>query len=82
MTLVVRMIASAGNYDYIINYEFQLDGTICIKVHTLFSPVLCYTSLLNSEVTSELARFLLHSSPCEFKAHKIHNSGQPFLFML
>jgi len=49
VTLVVRMIASSANYDYVINYEFQTDGTICVKVHTLLFPqILCYTSQLNT----------------------------------
>ncbi|KAG0617047.1 hypothetical protein M758_5G160400 [Ceratodon purpureus] len=32
MTLVVRTIASNGNYDYIFDWEFQTDGIIRVKV--------------------------------------------------
>lgn len=36
MTLVARMAASVGNYDYIFDWEFQTDGLIRIKVNYLF----------------------------------------------
>lgn len=32
MTLVARMAASVANYDYIVDWEFQTDGLIRIKV--------------------------------------------------
>jgi Cu2+-containing amine oxidase len=36
VTLVVRMAASVANYDYIVDWEFQTDGLIRIKVSGIY----------------------------------------------
>lgn len=41
MTLVVRMAASVANYDYIVDWEFQTDGLIRIKVGYII--YICYS---------------------------------------
>ena len=43
MTLVVRIVASVGNYDYIIDYEFQTDGVMRAKVLSIFDFYLILT---------------------------------------
>lgn len=35
VTLVARMAASVANYDYIVDWEFQTDGLIRIKVYLI-----------------------------------------------
>jgi len=40
---VVRMVASVGNYDYIIDYEFQTDGVMRAKVLSIFDFYLILT---------------------------------------
>lgn len=54
MTLVVRTIASNGNYDYIFDWEFQTDGIIRVKVR---QAVLYYGDL------NDLIFYVLSETP-------------------
>lgn len=38
VSLVARMAASVANYDYIVDWEFQMDGLIRIKVSEIIPP--------------------------------------------
>ena len=48
VTLVARMAASVANYDYIVDWEFQTDGLIRIKVSffSFYFPSLLFNSEL------------------------------------
>lgn len=45
ITLVVRTAASVGNYDYIVDWEFQTDGIIKVKV--IFTAILFIVCIKN-----------------------------------
>ncbi|XP_042486126.1 primary amine oxidase-like [Macadamia integrifolia] len=57
VTLVARMAASVGNYDYIVDWEFQTDGLIRIKVGLSGMLLVKGTPLENlNQVCSEAER--------------------------
>lgn len=56
VTLVVRMAASAGNYDYIMDWEFQTDGLIRAKVENFEALKKQFGKLLLFKIRFELRR--------------------------
>ncbi|KAJ0482824.1 putative primary-amine oxidase [Helianthus annuus] len=58
MTLVARMVASVGNYDYIFDWEFQTDGLIRVKVGLsgmLMVKATPYENLYNISNTDDMS---------------------------
>lgn len=62
MSLVVRMIPSVGNYDYIVDYEFQTDGVIRVKVRTPIER--CHSPASISNVLAISFTFLTRVAGC------------------
>lgn len=54
VTLVARMAASVANYDYIVDWEFQADGLIRVKVCLFLELISCLHYLLLSTSKNNL----------------------------
>ncbi|KAK8955304.1 hypothetical protein KSP40_PGU020984 [Platanthera guangdongensis] len=61
VTLVVRMVSTLGNYDYMIDWEFRTTGTIRVSVNNLLTGVLAikatthnHTDQINTDEHGEL----------------------------